>query len=70
MPQATRELQIKWDHDNQMDGKAMRHLSLAGFTFPKGGIIRAPEGYTPTDDDYSAIDYLCQEWDYGWKGPR
>jgi hypothetical protein len=48
----------------------MRHLSLAGFTFPKGGIIRAPEGYTPTDDDYSAIDYLCQEWDYGWEGPR
>ena len=67
MPQATRPLQEKWDHDNQMDAKAITHLKNAGFEM-KSGIIRAPAGYTPTEDDYSAIDYLCQEWDYGWEG--
>lgn len=67
MPQATKELQLAWDHDNQMDGKAMRHLIDRGFTFDRGMII-APEGETPTELDFSAIDYLCQEWDYGWEG--
>ncbi|HSW91768.1 MAG TPA: hypothetical protein VLG09_03930 [Candidatus Saccharimonadales bacterium] len=67
MPQATRELQIAWDHDNQMDAKALTHLKKQGYSF-KGGMIRAPDGADPTDEDYSAIDYLCQEWDYGWEG--
>jgi hypothetical protein len=69
MPQATRELQEKWDHDKQMDAKAYDHLRSKDFQLSTGMII-APPGYTPTDEDYSAIDYLCQEWDYGWDGPR
>jgi hypothetical protein len=67
MPQATRELQIAWDHDAQMDGKALKHLRDRGFTF-ESGIIIPPDGETPTELDFSAIDYLCQEWDYGWEG--
>lgn len=69
MPQATRELQVAWDHDEHMDSKALDHLKAAGFEF-RSGTIRAPAGYTPDGRDYSAIDYLCQEWDYGWEGPR
>lgn len=68
MPQATRELQLAWDHDRQMDRKAYRHLLCAGFDL-QTGVVKAPAGYTPTEIDYSAIDYLCQEWDYGWDGP-
>ena len=67
MPQASRELQLEWDHDEQMDRKAINHLLSRGFTF-NAGIIIAPDGETPTDKDFSAISYLCDEWDYGWLG--
>ena len=67
MPQATRELQETWDHDTYMDKLAIDHLRKRGFTFSKGLIV-APDGETPTEKDFSAIDYLCQEWDYAWEG--
>lgn len=65
MPQATEALRTRWDHYNKLDRKAIAHLRQVNFTWLKG-IIRPPEGYQPTSDDYSAIDYLCQEWDYGY----
>jgi hypothetical protein len=67
MPQATRELQIRWNHDQVMDSDATNHLLNSGNFYFSKGIIKAIPGYQPTPDDYSAIDYLCQEWDYGWE---
>jgi hypothetical protein len=67
VPQATQELRDAWDHDNYMDKLALDHLKNSGFTWASG-MIKAPEDYEPTEEDYSAIDYLCQEWDYGWIG--
>lgn len=68
MPQATQELRDRWDHDTYMEKLAWDHLRKRGFTFDRSGMIKAPKGYDPTEDDYSAIDYMCQEWDYAWNG--
>lgn len=68
MPQATQELRDKWDHDTYMEKLAWDHLRKRGFTYTRGGIIQAPEDHTFIQDDWDAIDYMCQEWDYGWEG--
>lgn len=44
--------------------------ALAGWKDERG-IIIAPEGTRHTDvtpAQFAAIDYLCDEWDYGWRG--
>ena len=67
MPQATRELQERWQHDDFMDAKAIEHL-MPNFSLKSGWICRKDIDYSPTADDVSAINYLCQEWDYYWEG--
>lgn len=64
MPQATEELRAQWPGG---DTEAWAHLAKSGFIDDEG-LIKAPSGYEPTERDYSAIDYLCQEWDYAWHG--
>lgn len=61
MPQATNDLKKRW----LSDGCALSQLGK-NFTY-SAGIIRPVLGYTPTADDISAIDYLFQEWDYGYE---
>jgi len=61
MPQAPYELQKRWTDDSA----ALSHLA-PNFTW-RGGMIRPRDGYTPTQEDYSAIDYLILEWDYGFE---
>lgn len=56
------------------DSKALEHLGFAGghhhrdkmFTL-RGGLIQNVPGYRPTEKDYSAICYLCDEWDYSYE---
>lgn len=31
-----------------------------------GGLLQPKKDYVPTKEDYEAIDYLCNEWDYGY----
>lgn len=62
MPQATEELREIWHQEG--DGKALAHLA-PNFTH-RWGVIQPRHGYVPTEQDYSAIDYLCQEWDYAY----
>lgn len=64
MPQATKDLKDRWLDD----GCALTQLGK-NFTY-HAGIIRPVPGHTPTDDDFSAIDYLVQEWDYGYEAPE
>ena len=47
------------------DGEA---LNLLGENFTDDrGLLRPKAGYKPTDADYVAIAYLCNEWDYGYE---
>ncbi|RQP57999.1 hypothetical protein DF159_20870 [Burkholderia ubonensis] len=61
MPQASDELRDRWPDDSA----AFAQLR-GNFRQTRGGIIRPMPGYTPTDDDFSAIAYLIHEWDYGY----
>jgi hypothetical protein len=61
MPQATKELRDQWEDDSV----ALAQLGT-NFTI-RAGVIRACAGHEPSPDDFSAIDYLCQEWDYGYE---
>jgi hypothetical protein len=49
---------------------ALRYLERRGFKDDRG-CIRDPdvEGFEPDNLDFAAIDYLCQEWDFGYQ-PR
>lgn len=60
MAQATDELRAIWHAGG--DAGALAHLA-PNFTVHEGDIRRNP-GYQPTERDFSAIDYLFQEWDY------
>lgn len=61
MPRASDYLRQKWGSHEQ----AYEQLR-PNFTDDRG-VLRPKAGYTPTAEDYSAIDYLCDEWDYGYK---
>lgn len=63
MPQATDELRAKWGNG----GDEEAWTQLAGKTVEVAGMISFRKGYEPTEDDLSAVEYLCQEWDYGYK---
>lgn len=67
MPQATDKLRNLWNDDDGVDDvKATRHLQERGFIFTRGGMIVASVDHEFTEKDYSAIDYMFQEWDYGY----
>lgn len=60
MPQGPVELHEKWGSD----AAALDYLR-ANFVNDRG-LIRPRHGNKPTDEEWSAIQYLCYEWDYGW----
>lgn len=57
-----------WHNFWQGDEKPWRYLAARGFADERG-MIRDPAipGFEPDTLDYAAIDYLCQEWDYGYE---
>lgn len=38
------------------------------FTDTAGVLSRTDPSYHPTEQEFAAIDHLCDEWDYGWNG--
>lgn len=45
---------------------AERHLKIRGYTLTQHWFWIKPPGLDePSEDDWSAICYLCDEWDYG-----
>lgn len=60
MPQAPKELSDKWN-----ESTAFTQIT-ENFKISRDGIIYPINGYSPTEEDYSAIDYLILEWDYGY----
>ena len=70
MPQATDELRDRWGGEQGVgEDKAYNHLKARGFVFTRGGMIHPPSDYdhkTDTTDCEGAIDFLVDEWDYGY----
>lgn len=63
MPQAPQWLRDKFPGD---DAEALEILE-ANFT-EKAGVFRKKDpNYQPTEREFEAIDYLFQEWDYGYE---
>lgn len=60
MPQGPIELHDKWGGPVQ----ALQHLE-ANFIDDRG-VISPRNDREPTEEDFSAIDYLCMEWDFGY----
>lgn len=67
MPQATDELRDLWNDDGGVDDViATRYLQERGFIFTRGGMIVASVDHEFNEKDFSAIDYMFHEWDYGY----
>jgi len=65
MPQATNQLRRKFPNG---DREALDVIE-ANFFINRGGFIQKKDPkYQPTDREFEAIDYLFQEWDYGYSG--
>lgn len=66
MPSTTPERAARWPGG---DAQACIYLRTGGFRWP-GGMIQHPEGREPTEREWDAIAYLCEEWDFCWRpGP-
>ena len=74
MLQATDDLRTKWQHNHNpgepvdciCEYKAHQHLLSRGILLQKGGMYEVPKDHEWSDEDSSALDFLCDEWDYGW----
>jgi hypothetical protein len=64
MPQSSSELRAKWETDVKAEACL---LKFGNFTIRRG-LILAKDGYKPTDTEWSAIQYLIEEWDYDYGG--
>lgn len=62
MPQASNRLRNEWNGAEY----ALAHLGDNIFQQPYG-TIRPRGGYTLTEKDKSAIDYLIREWDFAFQ---
>lgn len=68
MPTAPDNLREKWGGDPVF---AIAYLRERHFIIEKGGNIKpTKESFPLVRDDGSAIDYLVQEWDYGFEPYR
>lgn len=62
MPQASEELRARWGVDLE---RALAVLVPERFVVDERGYIHVRECALPlTEEEDSAIDFLCQEWDY------
>lgn len=63
MPQATPELNRRWD--GPAENKAIAHLESRGYRLLPSWDWLKPAGLEPSEDDISAVTFMFQEWDYG-----
>jgi len=62
MPQATDEQRARWPG---WDAEAIKFLEDAGYKLTKEWNWIIPPGHKPTEREYDAMDYMCNEWDFG-----
>jgi hypothetical protein len=72
MPQASRasqELMNRWFGHPVADYGPMKFLQMRGWIFTRGGMIEPPvSAHNPSVYELACIDFLCDEWDYGYRG--
>lgn len=72
MPQADDELREKigkWFGSIDVHGP-LEFLMSHGFTLGDAGIVYAPtQSHSLSRDEYSCVDFLVEEWDYGYERP-
>lgn len=62
MPQAPAHLQERWISDD----KAIRFLKERGWRLERDWCWTMPANdYQPSEDEFSAVDFLILEWDFG-----
>ena len=73
MPQASDEDRAKWGgHQGVGEDKAMKHLEGRGYKLLRSWYWRPPPGVTLETmslDDYEAMKFLVDEWDFGGLEP-
>ena len=62
MPQASEQTLKNWPHG---EGKALQLLEQ-NFVCRAGWFSPKESGYHATDEEAAAIQYLIEEWDYGY----
>lgn len=69
MPSASDEMRALWGgQDGVGEDKAESYLKAAGFTLTRGWLWEHPTKKTYeslTEEEYGAMLFLVQEWDYG-----
>lgn len=71
MPQATdeqRALMERWFGDPIDDGGPYRFLMARGYTEKAGWLFKPTPSHTVSLEEGACIDFLCDEWDFGWRG--
>jgi hypothetical protein len=63
MPQATDDLRAKFPG---WDAEALEVLA-ENFTDTRGVFRKKNPAYQPTEREWEAINYMFQEWDYGYE---
>lgn len=61
MPQASDEQRARWNGPDM----AVTFLEQAGYKQTESYTWHAPDGHIPTERELDAIDFLCDEWDWG-----
>lgn len=51
-----------------LDFAAIQFLEARGWTFPKGLCVPPVPSHRGTPYELKCILYLCEEWDFAWKG--
>jgi hypothetical protein len=67
MPMASNELRRIWGVDTDL---AFAQLKFGEHFTDDDGMITPMSGYVPTNIDHSAINFLCNEWDYAYRPYR
>lgn len=57
-------MNIEYDQWTGDDSEALQ--LLRGNFSDTAGLIQPRAGYKPTEADFAAISYLCNEWDYAY----
>lgn len=66
MPSASDELRAKFPGSDQ----EAREVLKENFDNDRGVITPKIEGYSPTEREWDAVDYLCGEWDYAYEAKK
>lgn len=70
MPSGPPELHEKWcafgPHEDNGDLNAQTYLKSKGYRLTRQWFwVKPNTEHIPTEEEYSAINYLCWEWDFG-----